>query len=99
VQLNQKGYLALGLMIAVTLAAAIAAWLRRHRSSPAMALPAPTSVPAGPANGEPVKIPFSCSSCGKHLKVKKTLAGKQVRCPTCGQVVLVPVSAQVTRPA
>lgn len=34
-------------------------------------------------------IPFQCA-CGASLKVKDALAGKKVKCPTCGNSVLVP---------
>ena len=33
---------------------------------------------------------FVCTACGKNLKVKATSAGKKVKCPKCGQTVLVP---------
>ncbi len=35
-------------------------------------------------------IPFACSGCSQNLQVPDELAGKQVRCPQCNQVVPVP---------
>ena len=30
---------------------------------------------------------FPCSACGKNLKVRPALAGKNVKCPYCGVIV------------
>jgi DNA-directed RNA polymerase subunit RPC12/RpoP len=38
-------------------------------------------------------ISFMCSACGKKLKSKAEFAGKQLKCPQCGAVVLVPQRA------
>src|SRR5688572_4689473 len=38
-------------------------------------------------------ISFTCSHCGKKLKVKDELAGKKVKCPGCAQSVSVPEQA------
>jgi len=40
-----------------------------------------------------VPIRFTCSSCGKALKVAEEMAGKQGRCPFCQSTVTVPLSA------
>jgi len=42
-------------------------------------------------------ISFACDKCNKQLKVKDELAGKKVKCPGCGQPMLVPALA--TAPA
>jgi serine/threonine protein kinase len=34
-------------------------------------------------------ITFNCSGCGKRLKVKPELDGKQMKCPGCGQLVRI----------
>jgi len=47
--------------------------------------------------GLPEFILFFCGGCGNKLKVKKELAGKKVKCPKCGEVMLVP--AEVVFPA
>jgi DNA-directed RNA polymerase subunit RPC12/RpoP len=39
-------------------------------------------------SGENVK--FDCSACGKHLKTKASSAGKKLKCPKCGTIVVVP---------
>ena len=36
-------------------------------------------------------ISFACG-CGKGLRAKEGLAGRRVRCPTCGQVLVVPLN-------
>jgi serine/threonine protein kinase/formylglycine-generating enzyme required for sulfatase activity len=38
-------------------------------------------------------ITLACSACQKKLSVKESLAGKNVKCPGCGQVVPVPAPA------
>ena len=38
-------------------------------------------------------ISFPCGNCNKQLKVKDELAGKKVKCPGCGQPVVVPALA------
>jgi len=43
---------------------------------------------ASPTHSLPLSFP--CSACGKGLKTAATLAGKKVKCPKCGQVVLAP---------
>ena len=35
-------------------------------------------------------VQLACPNCGKSLKVKAQLAGKKVKCPKCGDAVLVP---------
>jgi DNA-directed RNA polymerase subunit RPC12/RpoP len=37
-------------------------------------------------------IEFQCASCGKLLKVAANGAGKAVRCPGCGQSIVVPAA-------
>ena len=39
-----------------------------------------------------MSISVSCSSCGKTFKTKEELAGKRVKCPSCGQVITVSAS-------
>lgn len=41
-------------------------------------------------------IAFSCDKCDKQLKVKDELAGKKVKCPGCGQIVVAPVLTAVS---
>ncbi len=38
----------------------------------------------------PPTMTFSCSHCGKNIKVKTEFSGKKVRCPSCGKVARVP---------
>lgn len=37
-----------------------------------------------------------CSSCGKRLRFKDELAGKRVKCPNCGQTVVLAAAPQPT---
>jgi formylglycine-generating enzyme required for sulfatase activity len=39
-------------------------------------------------------ITFRCGKCGRHLRVGDELAGQKVKCPGCGQVMLVPAKVQ-----
>jgi serine/threonine protein kinase len=43
-------------------------------------------------------IPFQCSRCGKRLQVKAEFAGKKVKCPGCGQLVLAPQALATPSP-
>jgi len=47
----------------------------------------------------PNPIAFACPGCGKKLQVKEELGGRKVKCPKCGQVVLVPAVADARNPA
>jgi hypothetical protein len=47
--------------------------------------------PAAPP--PPATLTFACPGCGKSLKTKPDLAGKKVKCPSCGQAVAVPGAA------
>jgi MoxR-like ATPase len=40
-------------------------------------------------------IEFGCDKCGRRLRADENLAGRQVRCQQCGQVLQVPVPAVV----
>jgi DNA-directed RNA polymerase subunit RPC12/RpoP len=46
---------------------------------------------APPPRGAAIQsVVFSCSGCGKNVRARAALLGKKVRCPQCGQAVLVP---------
>src|SRR4051812_1508651 len=36
-----------------------------------------------------MSISLQCTNCGKTSKAKEELAGKRVKCPACGQVIMV----------
>jgi hypothetical protein len=40
-------------------------------------------------------LQFPCDRCGRRLRVAEAHAGRRVRCPGCGQVVPVPITASV----
>jgi DNA-directed RNA polymerase subunit RPC12/RpoP len=68
-----------------------ARWLyvRRRSAMPATG-PASASENGGRADAVPPLVSFACSSCGKNLRARPDLAGKKLKCPHCGLVVLVP---------
>ncbi len=45
--------------------------------------------PAAPEAAAPF-IVFACPGCGKKLRARPALAGKSLKCPQCGQGVLIP---------
>src|SRR5262245_6841787 len=52
----------------------------------------------GPTSGSALMaIAVPCPGCGRNLKVKDELAGKRIRCPDCGQVLLVPAGELASR--
>jgi WD40 repeat protein len=46
---------------------------------------------------EAPRLTFACPACGKRVKVKVILVGKNVRCPHCRQAVRVPVPSTGTK--
>ena len=76
-----------GLLTLLLLLAAVFAFLfagRRKRDA------RPARSAAGPAEGSPRAVVFTCPGCGKKLRTQATAAGKSVRCPGCGGQVVVP---------
>jgi hypothetical protein len=67
-------------------------WCSARRSRRAGKVPALAPVEDEQAKPAPASPPcvVPCSGCGKHLKARGDLAGKRVKCPHCGQAVLVP---------
>ncbi len=45
-----------------------------------------------------MSIPVTCT-CGQSFRAKPELAGKRVKCPTCGSVLQIPQPAQPAQPA
>jgi serine/threonine protein kinase len=88
------GWLGGALMVAALLAGSLMLGVRyalRQRRAEASPLPpAGTREEQAPPEGTPAPVMFACSGCGKRLKVRTSLAGKNVRCPSCQQTVLVP---------
>jgi hypothetical protein len=80
--------LAVALTVPIVFFSALAIWLllRSRRGTPPDE--PHTDKPANP-EGAGAPISLTCS-CGKNLKVKAELAGKNVRCTQCGMAVLVP---------
>jgi HEAT repeat protein len=43
-------------------------------------------------------INVECPGCARKLKAKEDLAGKRVKCPSCGQVIVVPAARPASYP-
>jgi hypothetical protein len=70
------------------LAVCLVLFLRRRAGAAPAHGPAPGGE-AGPSAAAP-SVSVRCAGCGKVLKGKPELAGKKVKCPQCGEAVLVP---------
>ena len=56
--------------------------------------PAPTPEPAAePA--DPDRATTECGKCGRLISAPKSLAGKRIKCPTCGTPVVIPGASRV----
>jgi RNA polymerase sigma factor (sigma-70 family) len=82
-----KLWLLAALIVAVAITAVLAAgvWLvgRRRR-------PAAKAAVVPPDADEQARLSIHCPGCGKGLRARVELAGKDVKCPNCGHMVLVP---------
>jgi serine/threonine protein kinase len=89
IAMPRPSLLAIGILgVGLTVIAAFGAWL---------VLRCQSGNGAGEAGKERVKgvtavriIPFDCSHCNKRLKARDELVGKRIKCPQCGEVVVVP---------
>jgi predicted Zn finger-like uncharacterized protein len=59
-------------------------------SKPSSLPPAPMGTPVSAQASDPGSLRVTCPACVKVFRVKKALAGKKVRCPTCQAVSIVP---------
>jgi len=88
---KRSGILALMLAISfmiILIAIALVSYFHVSRRRAAQTTPRPEVMNTPPAAAHaPI---FACTACGKKLKIKATSAGKKVKCPKCGQVVLTP---------
>jgi serine/threonine-protein kinase len=88
----RKGWWAGAAVLVVVLASA--GWLGLHMRQRRRARPGlgDKVAPGGPAPAVAAlsALSFACPECGKTLKVKTELAGKNVKCPGCGKAALVP---------
>ncbi len=81
--------LVVGLLLVLLLLFGLAGvWVARRRG------PEDDPSEEAPAADSTQALAFSCEACGKHLKVRAELAGKKVKCPRCGQAVLVAKSGK-----
>ena len=83
-------------LVRQTATKALASISAAPKSQPAAAAPSSTG------NGQTPESVIVACSCGKRLKAKFELAGKKVKCPGCGGVLVVPalkLPAEVDAPA
>ncbi len=95
-----KGWLAAVVLVGLAIAGGFLGclWLAVRQRRAAKNAPTPLTsdkLPAAEKPGWPVSI--SCSGCGKALKSKPELAGKKIKCPRCGQVLVVPTRSDSRR--
>jgi serine/threonine protein kinase len=55
------------------------------------------SISRAPAVSDPIVL--SCAGCGKRIKAKGNLAGKEVKCPNCGNKMMIPSALQASEEA
>src|SRR5206468_10781389 len=48
--------------------------------------------------GAAMAINLQCPGCKKNLKTKDDLVGKRVKCPGCGQLIMVPAASPPSEP-
>jgi internalin A len=68
-------------------------WLQPWRRKPNEVVKSQSASAAAGAG----HITVRCTGCERNLKVKAELAGRKGKCPQCGQVVAIPVGANVER--
>ena len=92
--------LGLGLPLLVGVAVGVVLYVRRRRKAGTPAGPPAADQGAKP-EAAPAPVPFACPGCGRRLKARAVLAGKEVKCPQCGRAVLVPrpEASEAGRPA
>jgi hypothetical protein len=77
---------------AVTLCTGVALYLLHGRGAGKMSAAVAEGEQRPPAEAAAAVVSFLCSGCGKQLKGKASLVGKEVQCPGCGKPVRVPGS-------
>jgi hypothetical protein len=85
-------------LAAALLCAAVAGglWVLRrragHRTPEAVATPDRVEKSAEDADAAATRLLLQCPACNRKLKVKPALAGKNVKCPQCGGVIVAPTA-------
>jgi serine/threonine protein kinase len=84
---GETAWLPVAFALSLTVALCLAVWLylRQRRRRP------PANSAATKMATAPGRISFACPDCGKRLKARAAMAGKQVKCPACAKAVFVPV--------
>jgi RNA polymerase sigma factor (sigma-70 family) len=81
--------LTMSILFSALVFVAVLVYARRRGAMPATT-PAAASGNGRRANAVPPHMSFACSSCGKKLRARAALAGKKLKCPHCGLVMLLP---------
>jgi len=76
--------------LAVVVSAGVVLVMRRGRQATKVSISAPDAPKQVRPDAATKVVSLQCSTCGKSLNAKAELAGKKVKCPKCGNVVLVP---------
>jgi serine/threonine protein kinase len=84
--LTGKTWLALGVVMSLTVALCLAVWHSRRAGKRLGGGPAAAQVQPDAS----LPISFPCPVCGKALKARPALAGKRVKCPNCAEATTVP---------
>jgi hypothetical protein len=77
-----------GMAMVALVAIALGSLVRVRRRRSIMQTPRCAADHAEPAAADAMIV--ACTGCSKKLRIKPSLAGKKVRCPKCGQIVLIP---------
>jgi ribosomal protein S27E len=80
---RSRRWLLLGLLCFLWLPTASVVWLWMHRRREKDRAAPPPSTASAP-------LAVQCSGCEKKFRARAELAGKRVKCPQCGQAVLIP---------
>ena len=81
------GALLLGMVI--TMGFALGLWYAVRRRRQIEELAGPMLISMDKTETTPATITFKCINCQKNLKAKPELVGKKIKCPQCGQTVLI----------
>lgn len=67
--------------------------------APAPESPSPSAGTAATEPPDANRVSSACTQCGRAISAPRSLAGKRVKCPTCGTPVVVPGGPDGGRPA
>ncbi len=87
-----KGWLAIPVLLGLVILLSVGVWVAIRQKHQTWIDPGAAAGLNEPGQAEPIplSLSFACPGCGKPLKARAALAGKQVLCPQCGQATSVP---------